>query len=206
MFLWLTIKQQNQYRFKIIYYLELIIMNAKKIFLSAVVLFSVITASYSQTATSKAKAEIVAAMTIIDDSGDPDGTALDFGVLTISPTEAGTCILSTANRRIGNNGVTVVNSSTSTTASFGVSGKSGLSYNITLPVAPVTITRNGGTETMTISDFTALPASSITGDAMTGTLDGAGKDSFKIGGTLYVNAAQAEGVYESTFTVSVAYN
>jgi len=69
---------------------------------------------------------------------------------------------------------------------------------IRLPKVTSTLTRVGGTETMTAGAWT---------------LDGSGNRNvpakepwaFKVGGTLFVNANQAEGLYVGTFTVDVQY-
>jgi len=163
-----------------------------------------ITAQTSGTLSANSSAEIVAPLIITDNSGMAGGTTLNFGRMTISPTENGTCIVSAANVRSVSGGVTAVNASTTSTASFSVAGRAGSTYAITLPAAPVSITRQGGAETMTVATFTALPASAgVT--QLTGTLVG-GSDTFTVGATLQVNAAQAEGIYNGTFNVTVAYN
>lgn len=161
-------------------------------------------AQTSGTVTANSSAEIVAPLTIIDNSGLAGGTTLNFGRMTISPTENGTCVLSAANVRSVTNGVTAVEASTTSTASFSVSGKIDATYAITLPAAPISITREGGAETMTVTAFTALPASAGA-EQLTGTLAG-GSDTFTVGGTLQVTANQAEGIYNGTFNVTVAYN
>ena len=69
---------------------------------------------------------------------------------------------------------------------------------IRLPRVTSTLTRVGGTETMTAGAWT---------------LDGSGNRNvpakepwaFKVGGTLFVNANQAEGLYVGSFTVDVQY-
>jgi hypothetical protein len=71
--------------------------------------------------------------------------------------------------------------------------------HIKIPNKPVTITRIGGTETMTVDTFT---------------LDGTGANrnvvakepfTFRVGGTLHVNANQVEGAYFGTFDVEIQY-
>ncbi len=156
------------------------------------------------TVTANSSAEIVAPLVIADNSGMAGGTTLNFGRMTISPTQSGTSILSAANVRTVTNGVIAVEASTTSTASFSVNGKAGSTYAITLPAGPVAITRSGGPETMTVTAFTALPASAGV-EQLTGTLVG-GTDTFTVGGTLQVNANQAEGIYNGTFNVTIAYN
>lgn len=149
-------------------------------------------------------AEIVAPLSITDNSGMGGGTTLNFGRMTISSTQAGSCIVTAANVRTVNGGVTAVDASTTSTASFSVSGKIGAAYTITLPAAGIPLTREGGAETMTVGTFSVIPASAGV-EQFTGTLVG-GTDTFTVGGILSVNAAQPEGVYNGTFNIAVAYN
>jgi hypothetical protein len=159
----------------------------------------------AQSLSAKAAAEIVAPLVIVDNSGLAGGTTLDFGKITVSAT-GGACVVSTTNVRSVTGGITAVSSSTTSTASFSIAGKVGATYGITLPAADIALTRTTGTETMTVGSFVARPASSVAGDALVGTLDATGSDTFTVGGTLTVGVAQAEGVYVGTFNVTAAYN
>jgi hypothetical protein len=70
---------------------------------------------------------------------------------------------------------------------------------IKAPNQPITLTRVGGTETMTLSNFTVSGSTSRnvnSGDPI----------AFKVGGKLTVNAGQVEGTYVGTFDVVVNYN
>lgn len=70
---------------------------------------------------------------------------------------------------------------------------------IKAPNQPIMLTRVGGTETMTLSNFTVSGSTSRnvnSGDPI----------SFKVGGKLTVNAGQVEGTYVGTFDVDVNYN
>ncbi len=69
---------------------------------------------------------------------------------------------------------------------------------IRIPRDPITVTRVSGTETMTVSNWT-LSGSSRRNVAAHETFE------FKVGGTLFVNANQAEGLYLGTFSVEVQY-
>lgn len=69
---------------------------------------------------------------------------------------------------------------------------------IRLPRNPITLTRFGGTETMTVSNWT------VSGNARR-TVAAQEPFAFKVGGTLAVNANQAEGIYLGTFEVDVQY-
>lgn len=69
---------------------------------------------------------------------------------------------------------------------------------VRLPRQPATLTRVGGTETMTVSNWT------MSGNARR-TVASQEPFDFKVGGTLNVNANQAEGTYLGTFTVDIQY-
>jgi hypothetical protein len=69
---------------------------------------------------------------------------------------------------------------------------------IRIPRGPITVTRVGGTETMTVSDWT------LSGNARR-TVVAMEPFEFKVGGTLYVNANQAEGLYVGNFDVEVQH-
>lgn len=125
---------------------------------------------------------------------------LEFGELVSSST-SGTVVLTAAatTSRSATGGVTLANQGglTPTAAEFRVSGNPNYSYTITLPTT-VTITKSGGSETMTIDTFTKSVASPQ--------LNGLGTELWYAGGTLNVAADQAAGRYDGTFQVGVAYN
>jgi hypothetical protein len=70
---------------------------------------------------------------------------------------------------------------------------------IKLPNKPITVTRVGGTETMTVSNWTINGSTSRNVNAKE-------PFAFKVGATLFVSAGQVEGTYTGTFTVDVNYN
>jgi hypothetical protein len=70
--------------------------------------------------------------------------------------------------------------------------------NIKVPNKPSTLTRVGGTETMTVTNFTLQGQSRRA-------LAKAASFTFRVGGTLNVAAGQVEGVYVGTFDVTVQY-
>jgi hypothetical protein len=70
---------------------------------------------------------------------------------------------------------------------------------ISLPKQPVVLTRNGGTEKMTLDTWT------INGTT-TRNVVAHQEFQFQVGGTLHVNANQVEGVYLGTFDVTINYN
>jgi len=130
-------------------------------------------------------------------------SALHFGSMSVSASTGGTCILSSVGVRTQTGGVNLSTIGTpSSTAAYEVNGAANATYAITLP-GTITVTRVGG-GTMTVNDLRAKPASAPEGT--TGTLSVGGSDTFRIGGTLTVPAAQIAGAYTGTFDVTVAYN
>ena len=69
---------------------------------------------------------------------------------------------------------------------------------IRIPRNPITLTRVGGTQTMTVSNWT------LSGNSRR-TIAAQEPFDFKVGGTLFVNADQAEGTYVGSFEVDVQY-
>lgn len=69
---------------------------------------------------------------------------------------------------------------------------------IRIPRDPITVTRVGGTETMTVSNWT------LNGNSKRNTVAHE-QFEFKVGGTLTVNANQAEGLYIGNFDVEIQY-
>lgn len=148
----------------------------------------------AQTENTDAFANIVNPITI------SETRSLHFGTLSVSAA-AGTCILAPAGTRTQTGGVTLTSlSPTATSAAYTVSGSANLAYSITLPTAPVTVTRSGGSQTMTITAFTSNKAANAS------TLSGTATDNFTVGATLNVAANQVSGLYQGNFNVTVAYN
>lgn len=121
---------------------------------------------------------------------------MDFGDL--SPTVAGTAVLDPNTDTIGTTGgVSVAGGSPHCAEFAGVAGSASV-VNIKVPTSPVTLTRVGGTETMTLSNFTLQGQSKRA-------LAKAASFTFRVGGTLAVAAGQTEGLYVGTFNVTVQY-
>jgi hypothetical protein len=121
---------------------------------------------------------------------------MDFGFLAV--TTAGTAVLEpNADTFSTSGGVTPVGG-TPHCAEFVGASKDSAVVNIKVPTKPITLTRVGGTETMTVTNFTLQGQSKRS-------LAKAASFKFRVGGTLNVAAAQAEGVYIGTFDVTVQY-
>jgi hypothetical protein len=143
------------------------------------------------TMTGTASATIITPITIV-------ATApLRFGVMA-RPTAAGTVTVSTAGvvttsgGMVGNTAI-AQGSSGPQAGKFRVSGEPGRQFFVTLPAA-ATVTRSGGSMTITLFTVGALTGSPV------GTLD------IAVGGTLAVGAAQPIGTYNGTYQITASYN
>lgn len=126
---------------------------------------------------------------------------MNFGNVAVSGT-AGTVVLTPGGVRSTTLGVVLpATAGTVSAASFDIEGQANYTYSITLPSIPTTITRQSGTETMTVNTFTSSPTP-------TGTLSALGAQTLNVGATLNVGINQAAGTYVSgtPFTVTVNYN
>lgn len=138
-----------------------------------------------------------AAATIITPLALENTQILDFGKIVRSGV-AGTVVINNAGERSFTGGASEFkNDQDFTHAIFAVTGENNATFNITLPTSDVTLTLDGGTETMKINNFT---------NSTSGTLNSTGTTQFNVGGTLNVSANQAAGLYEGTYSVTVAYN
>ena len=144
----------------------------------------------SATATANANARVVAAI------GLNKTADLNFGDV-VAGASLGTVVMSFGGARSATGGTTLGNANGAAAAAFGVTGVAAATYAITLPGSPITIS-DGASHTMTVGTFS--------GSKATGTLSGGGTDSFTVGATLNVAAAQVAGSYTGTFNVTVAYN
>ena len=122
---------------------------------------------------------------------------LNFGYLSV--TTAGTAVMNPNTDALTTTGGVVAQGGFPYAALFeAVSPRKGVVI-VRLPKNPITLTRVGGTETMTVSSWT------ISGGGNSRNVASQEPFSFAIGGTLAVNANQAEGVYQGTFDVEVQY-
>jgi len=121
---------------------------------------------------------------------------MDFGWIAV--TTAGTAVLEpNADTFSTTGGVTAIGGTPRSAVFVGASKDSAV-VNIKVPNKPITLTRVGGTETMTVANFTLQGQSKRA-------LAKAASFTFRVGGTLNVAANQVEGTYVGTFDVTVQY-
>ena len=121
---------------------------------------------------------------------------LDFGTLVVSG--AGTAVIDPVSGSEAVTGPIVTSGTAAHAAKFTATGSRNAVALIRLPKNPINVTRVGGTETMTVSNWTQ-DGTNNRRIPVTDTFD------FSVGATLNVGAAQAEGTYVGTFTVTVQY-
>lgn len=122
---------------------------------------------------------------------------LDFGALVV--TSAGTAVMDPNTNQLTTTGGVTLTSSSPHPAYFETVAPIKSKVLIKAPNRPITLTRVGGTETMTISSFV------ISGSASRNVNSGE-PIAFSVGGTLNVNAGQVEGLYSGNFDVTINYN
>ncbi len=169
-------------------------MNMNKIISTILILFAFAATSYAQvTATASATCSIITPIAITKTQD------MNFGNVAVTAI-GGTVVLAPAGTRSVTGGVTLpANVGTVKEASFNVTGMASYTFSITLPSTPTTVTSGGNN--MTVNTFTSNPTP-------TGTLNGSGVATLKVGATLTVLANQVAGTYVSgtPFQVTVNYN
>jgi hypothetical protein len=143
-------------------------------------------------ATGNASANVLAPLTLTQAAGGD----MQFGDVAGDNTLATTVVLTTGGVASSGDGAYVANNGQAGT--FNVTGGANLGYTIALPAAAITL-NDGGANNMTVDTFTHSYG------VGPGTLDGTGNDSFTVGATLNIGAAQPAGLYQGTYTVTVDY-
>ena len=121
---------------------------------------------------------------------------LDFGTVVV--TGAGTAVVDPVSGTLTTTGAVTKSGTAAHRALFTSTGSKNSVVHIRLPQNPITVTRVGGTETMTVSTWT-LDGPTNRKIPLNSTFD------FGVGATLTVGATQAEGSYTGTFTITVQY-
>ncbi len=136
----------------------------------------------------KSKATLVRPLSLVKTAD------LDFG--TIIVTSAGTVVIDPTSGLASKTGGLLLFGTTSA-ASF-VGASTGLQLIYVATPGPITITRSGGTQTMTVNNFV------VQGGNLRLSL-ASGAFSFNVGATLNVATGQADGLYTGTFNVDATY-
>lgn len=121
---------------------------------------------------------------------------MDFGYLGV--TGSGTAVINAVTDTMTTTGGVVRLGGNPHAAMFRGATQSSAVVNIKVPTRSVLLTRVGGTETITLDNFT-LDGQSKRAMAQAGIFD------FKVGATLRPTAGQVDGVYTGTFDVTIQY-
>ena len=123
----------------------------------------------------------------------------DLNFATLTATGAGTAVINPNTDLMTTTGGVIHYGGTPYSALFEAVSPIKTVVHIRAPKKAITLTRVGGTETMQVDNFT------VSG---TGSRNVVAKETFvfSVGGTLYVNANQMDGVYTGTFDVELQYN
>ena len=121
---------------------------------------------------------------------------LDFG--TVGTTASGTAVLDPLANALTTTGGVLALGGTPHAAEFRGAATKNSVVNIKLPKQPVTLTRVGGTETVTVTNFT-LDGPTKKQMAQATTFD------IRVGATLTLPAAPVAGQYVGTFDVTAQY-
>lgn len=128
---------------------------------------------------------------------------LNFGDLTV--TSAGTAVINPDTDAMTTTGGVMGAGGTPYAALFRVEPNRRGAIHIRIPAAPVTITRVGGTESMTVSNWTISSNVQPIGNGRYRFISTLEPFEFKVGGRLNVNANQHEGTYVGNFDVTIDY-
>jgi len=157
-------------------------------------------AQFSGNASSRAKAQIVTAISVDNDRPLDFGTILktasgDGGTVVVAGTDNAFAVVGLGSFTLG--------TGTSSSARFAVGGSPNATYTVTIPSDVLTLAPALGASTnttvVTVDPFT----SSIEED---GVLSDVGTQSFYVGGTLIIPADAVADYYSASFDVTVAYN
>lgn len=121
---------------------------------------------------------------------------LNFGTIVV--TGVGTAVVDPLSGSETTTGAVTKSGTAAHPARFTSTGSKNAVVHIKLPQNPITVTRVGGTETMTVSNWT-LDGPTNRKIPLNTTFD------FAVGATLNVGANQAEGAYLGTFAITVQY-
>jgi len=122
---------------------------------------------------------------------------MDFGFMTV--TTAGTAIIDSSSGNVTTTGGVLFAGGLPHAAQFEAVSPSKTVVHIRLPKKAATLTRTGGTETMTLDTWTlnGVDTRNVVAHEIF---------QFSVGGTLHVAANQVEGTYTGTFDVTIDYN
>ncbi len=125
-------------------------------------------------------------------------TQLNFGHI-VPHTTSGDITITTGNTFTANGGVVLLSSPAPVPAEIRVTGEASYVYTVQA-ISDATLTRSGGSETMTLTNLSAYAVSGTLG-----TLSAGGIQDIRLNGKLNIAANQVAGTYTGPYTVTVQY-
>ena len=164
--------------------------------ISSGLLFSAILWTAAAPAAAAATQSVTGQASILSPLSVLKNADLNFGDLIVSA--AGTAVMDPLAGSLTTTGGVTKAGSAAHAAQFTGTGSKNSIVHIRVPTTPITVTRVGGTETMTVSNWTLDQAANLKvppNDIF----------NFAVGATLNVGAGQVVGTYTGTFQVTVQY-
>lgn len=158
--------------------------------LSAILWSAAVPAAAAATQTTAGQVSILSPLSVLKTAD------LNFGDLIVSGT--GTAVMDPVAGSLTTTGGVTKAGTAAHAAQFTGTGSKNSIVHIRVPTTPITVTRVGGTETMTVSSWTLDQSANLKvppNDIF----------AFAVGATLNVGAGQASGIYTGTFQVTVQY-
>jgi hypothetical protein len=178
--------------------------HIRNIILAAAAIFAVASSAHAQASasqTTNASASIFRPITLTKN------TDLSFGTVVRPSSGADTVNIAAADgaRTLSTGNAVALSSGAHTApgrATFTVAGEGGQAFSIAVP-ATFSMTRSGGSETLTIT-----LAATATSGTLTGALgdSSSGSATFGVGGAMPLTSTTASGAYTGSFVTTVAYN
>jgi hypothetical protein len=142
------------------------------------------------TAPATGQATVLSALSVLKNAD------LDFGTLVVSG--AGTAVIDPVSNTLSTTGSLLKAGTAAHAATFTGTGSKNSVVHIRIPTNPITLTRVGGTETITVSTWTL-------DGALNRKIPPSDVFDFAVGATATIAAGQAQGTYVGTFSVTVQY-
>lgn len=142
-------------------------------------------------------ANAIATVRVVDPLTITKKLDLNFGTVSSSAAD-GMIVLSPDGTTTVNGGVTIIDQSLLTAASFEVTGPADTSFVITIPNGWIGLT-NENSQVVDLYAMTSNPSGN-------GILDSAGKATVLVGASITVHASQGPGLYQGNFAVTVNLN
>lgn len=153
--------------------------------------------AHADTATADARAEVLDALVLTNNS------VLDFGAMVVS---GGGSVSLAADGTLNCSAADITCSGTTGVANFDVDGTANKAVTVNLPTGTVNLVHTDFATSTNAEHVIVLGA--FTSDATGGevTLDAGGIADFNVGGTITLDGSEIAGIYQGSFQVTVEYS